>query len=125
MSCAIADISSPKKYTCACNNFGLHINCGGGSGLCAFGAEGRGGGYQSHRTTQGGIHDEPPLPNVSTSSSPENAIWGPPKPLLQLENSKKKQGFLFKEQNEAKQKADPGNAGKFSLGIPNGHFGMI
>ena len=64
-----------------------------------------------------------PLPNISTPSFPENAIWGPQKPSPR--KCRKVPGFLLDNVETPRKKADPGNSGKFVPGIPNGHFGMI
>ena len=67
-----------------------------------------------------------PLPNTSTPSSPENAIRGPQKPSPgKCRKIPGNSGFPIKCYRDAKKKADPRNSGKFILGIPNWHFGMI
>ena len=68
-----------------------------------------------------------PLPNISTSSSPQSVIWGPPKPSPgNCQKTPGNSGFPFGENRRAKTKAVPAkNPEKFILGIPNGHFGMI
>ena len=62
-----------------------------------------------------------PLANISTSSSPDYAIWGPQQPSPGkcweiLGNT----GFPIKE-----EKSDPGNSRKFIRGIPNWHRGWF
>ena len=67
-----------------------------------------------------------PLPNISTSCSPVNVIWGPQKPNPgKCRKIPGHSGFPMKDYSNAKKKADPRNSGTFILGIPNGHFGMM
>ena len=58
---------------------------------------------------------------------PRNAIWGPQQPSREMpEESGMFRGFPLKNKTEKfQEKADPRNSGKFILGIPNGHFGII
>ena len=50
---------------------------------------------------------------------------GTPKTLSGKRWKFRDSGLPIKEYSNVKKTADPGNSGKFILGIPNGHFGMI
>ena len=58
---------------------------------------------------------------------PRKRDLGTPKTLSREmpENSGEIQGFLLSNIEMPRKRANPGNSGKFVLGIPNGHFGMI
>ena len=59
---------------------------------------------------------------------PRKRDLGTPKALSREmpENSGKFPGFLLKKkERNVKKQAAPGNSGKFIVGIPNWHFGMI
>ena len=58
---------------------------------------------------------------------PRKRRFGDPKSPLQGNacEIRGNSGLPVKEFSHAEKKADPGNSGKFILGLPNRHFGMI